>query len=87
MTRFEIAIECVKHMVKVYLQDRDDFTYAYAIINDSLDEVINAHKEELDIQKSDIMAMHKILMDMLSKPKFDGEKFREINGLNKNGET
>ena len=61
MTRFELAIDNAKNLFMLL----DDKTVIYAnmdqLIDIALNEIVNAHKEELEIQQDNMLAIYNII--------------------------
>lgn len=61
MTRFEQAIDNAKNLFMLL----DDKTVIYAnmdqLVDIALNEIVNAHKEELEIQRDDMLAIYNII--------------------------
>jgi len=62
MTRFEQAIDNAKNLFMLL----DDKTVIYAnmdqLVDIALNEIVNAHKEELEIQRDDMLAIYNIIL-------------------------
>lgn len=62
MTRFEQAIDNAKTLFMLL----DDKTVIYAdmdkLVDIALNEIVNAHKEELEIQRDDMLAIYNIIL-------------------------
>lgn len=61
MTRFEQAIDNAKTLFMLL----DDKTVIYAnmdqLVDNALNEIVNAHKEELEIQRDDILTIYNLI--------------------------
>ena len=62
MTRFEQAIDNAKNLFMLL----DNKTVIYAnmdqLVDIALNEIVNAHKEELEIQRDDMLAIYNIIL-------------------------
>ena len=62
MTRFEHAINNAKNLFMLL----DNKTVIYAnmdqLVDIALNEIVNAHKEELEIQRDDMLAIYNIIL-------------------------
>lgn len=57
MTRFEQAIDNAKSLFMLL----NDNTNMDQMVDNALNEIVNAHKEELEIQRDDILAIYNII--------------------------
>jgi hypothetical protein len=62
MTRFEQAIDNAKNLFM--LLDNKSVIYANIdqLVDIALNEIVNAHKEELEIQRDDMLAIYNIIL-------------------------
>jgi len=62
MTRFEQAIDNAKNLFM--LLDNKSVIYANMdqLVDIALNEIVNAHKEELEIQRDDMLAIYNIIL-------------------------
>lgn len=58
MTRFEQAIDNAKSLFMLL----NDNTNMDQLVDNALNEIVNAHKEELEIQRDDILAIYNIIL-------------------------
>ena len=57
MTRFEQAIDNAKSLFMLL----NDNTNMDQLVDNALNEIVNAHKEELEIQRDDMLAIYNII--------------------------
>lgn len=57
MTRFEQAIDNAKSLFMLL----NDNTNMDQMVDNALNEIVNAHKEELEIQRDDMLAIYNII--------------------------
>lgn len=57
MTRFEQAIDNAKSLFMLL----NDNTNMDQMVDNALNEIVNAHKKELEIQRDDILAIYNII--------------------------
>lgn len=58
MTRFEQAIDNTKSLFMLL----NDNTNMDQLVDNALNEIVNAHKEELEIQRDDMLAIYNIIL-------------------------
>lgn len=57
MTRFEKAIDDAKSLFMLLVDNAD----MDKLVDNALNEIVNAHKEELEIQRDDILTIYNII--------------------------
>ena len=57
MTRFEKAIDDAKNLFMLLIDNADMDT----LVDNALNEIVNAHKEELEIQRDDMLTIYNII--------------------------
>ena len=57
MTRFEKAIDDTKSLFMLLVDNAD----MDKLVDNALNEIVNAHKEELEIQRDDILTIYNII--------------------------
>lgn len=63
MTRFEQAIDNAKSLFMLL----NDNTNMDQLVDNALNEIVNAHKEELEIQRDDILAIYNIILSPMKE--------------------
>ena len=61
MTRFEQAIDNAKSLFMLLNDKNAIYANMDQLVDISLNEIVNAHKEELEIQQDDMLAIYNII--------------------------
>lgn len=61
MTRFEQAINTTKSLFMLLNDKNAVYANIDQLVDNALNEIVNAHKEELEIQRDDILAIYNII--------------------------
>ena len=61
MTRFEKAIDITKSLFMLLGDKNAIYANMDQMVDNALNEVVNAHKEELEIQRDDMLAIYNII--------------------------
>lgn len=62
MTRFEQAIDNTKSLFMLLNDKNAVYANIDQLVDNALNEIVNAHKEELEIQRDDILAIYNIIL-------------------------
>jgi len=62
MTRFEQAINTTKSLFMLLNDKNAVYANIDQLVDNALNEIVNAHKEELEIQRDDILAIYNIIL-------------------------
>ena len=61
MTRFEQAINTTKSLFMLLNDKNAVYANIDQLVDNALNEIVNAHKEELEIQRDDMLAIYNII--------------------------
>ena len=61
MTRFEQAINTTKSLFMLLNDKNAVYGNMDQLVDNALNEIVNAHKEELEIQRDDMLAIYNII--------------------------
>ena len=64
MTRFEQAIDNAKCLFMLLGDKNAIYANMDQMVDNALNEIVNAHKEELEIQRDDILAIYNIILSL-----------------------
>ena len=62
MTRFEHAINNAKNLFMLLNDKNAVYANIDQLVDNALNEIVNAHKEELEIQRDDMLAIYNIIL-------------------------
>lgn len=62
MTRFEQAINTTKSLFMLLNDKNAVYANIDQLVDNALNEIVNAHKEELEIQRDDMLAIYNIIL-------------------------
>jgi hypothetical protein len=62
MTRFEQAINITKSLFMLLNDKNAVYVNMDQLVDNALNEIVNAHKEELEIQRDDMLAIYNIIL-------------------------
>lgn len=62
MTRFEKAIDITKSLFMLLNDKNAVYANIDQLVDNALNEIVNAHKEELEIQRDDMLAIYNIIL-------------------------
>jgi hypothetical protein len=62
MTRFEQAINTTKNLFMLLNDKNAVYANIDQLVDNALNEIVNAHKEELEIQRDDMLAIYNIIL-------------------------